>query len=155
MAKQDDYVKAVRPKLKRSFLYILGNIIIWGMPLILGLCVLFGNIEEVRQAPTSIKVELWVLVVLVVMLFVYMKWGKIKLQQKIQEKNINAEKVGPVLTFANGVLALLPIIIGIIIFDFLSNLNEPITTFLYVLLGVEGFGRLLLLIDSFSEAQYK
>lgn len=153
--KQNEFQRTLRAKRKKSFLEILGNIIIWTSPAILMLIVIILDWEKMKSAPTGIKIQAWVIVGLFIMLLIYYKWIKRAIHDKIQEKNINAEKTGPLLCLSNSILALLPYVFAILVFNFFNELNEPISKFLIVILLCEAFGRLLLFIDSFSEARYK
>ena len=154
MAKNKDFVKTLKPKRKLSALEIIGNIIIWLSPLIMAISVFVANYQTIQTAPTKLKVEFWVILVLVAILFFYLNVGKKKLEQMIQDKKSNREKVTPLLALANGVVSIMPIGLAVLIFDVLQNINEPIEDFLIVLLCVQAVGRIILFVDSFKEAEY-
>lgn len=155
MAKKlSDFQIAVKPRRIITPLEIIAKIIIWISPLIMAISVFVGNYQVIVNATTQIKVEFWVILVLVGILFGYTTFGQKALKDAINVKKANSEKITPLLSLADGVTALIPIVIGILTLDFLSGINEPIETFLIVLLAVQGLGRLLLFIDSFKEAEY-
>ena len=154
MAKNKDFVKTLKPKRKLSALEIIGNIIIWLSPLIMAISVFVANYQTIQTAPTKLKVEFWVILVLVAILFFYLNVGKKKLEQMIQDKKSNREKVTPLLALANGIVSVTPIGIAVLVFDVLQHINEPIEDFLLVLLCVQAVGRIVLFVDSFKEAEY-
>ena len=154
MAKSSEFTKTLKPRRKLSVLEIIGNIIIWVSPLIMAISVFIANYQTIQTAPTKLKVEFWVILVLVAILFFYLNVGKKKLEQLMQDKRSNREKVTPLLALANGVVCIMPIGIAVLVFDVLQNINEPIEEFLIVLLCVQAFGRIILFVDSFKEAEY-
>lgn len=154
MAKSSEFTKTLKPRRKLSVLEIIGNIIIWASPLIMAISIFIANFQTIQTAPTKLKVEFWVILVLVAILFFYLNVGKKKLEQLIQDKRSNREKVTPLLALANGVVSIMPIGIAVLVFDVLQNINEPIEEFLIVLLCVQAVGRIILFVDSFKEADY-
>ena len=154
MAKSSDFTKTLKPRRKLSVLEIIGNIIIWASPLIMAISIFIANFQTIQTAPTKLKVEFWVILVLVAILFFYLNVGKKKLEQLIQDKRSNREKVTPLLALANGIVSIMPIGLAVLIFDVLQNINEPIEKFLIVLLCVQAFGRIILFVDSFKDAEY-
>ena len=154
MAKSSEFTKTLKPRRKLSVLEIIGNIIIWASPLIMAISIFIANFQTIQTAPTKLKVEFWVILVLVAILFFYLNVGKKKLEQLIQDKRSNREKVTPLLALANGVVSIMPIGLAVLIFDVLQNINEPIEEFLIVLLCVQAVGRIILFVDSFKEADY-
>ena len=154
MAKSSEFTKTLKPRRKLSVLEIIGNIIIWASPLIMAISIFIANFQTIQTAPTKLKVEFWVILVLVAILFFYLNVGKKKLEQLIQDKRSNREKVTPLLALANGVVSIMPIGIAVLVFDVLQNINEPIEEFLIVLLCVQAVGRIILFVDSFKDAEY-
>ena len=154
MAKSSEFTKTLKPRRKLSVLEIIGNIIIWASPLIMAISIFIANFQTIQTAPTKLKVEFWVILVLVAILFFYLNVGKKKLEQLIQDKRSNREKVTPLLALANGVVSIMPIGLAVLIFDVLQNINEPIEDFLIVLLCVQAVGRIILFVDSFKDAEY-
>ena len=154
MAKSSEFTKTLKPRRKLSVLEIIGNIIIWASPLIMAISIFIANFQTIQTAPTKLKVEFWVILVLVAILFFYLNVGKKKLEQLIQDKRSNREKVTPLLALANGIVSIMPIGLAVLIFDVLQNINEPIEEFLIVLLCVQAVGRIILFVDSFKEADY-
>ena len=154
MAKSSEFTKTLKPRRKLSVLEIIGNIIIWASPLIMAISIFIANFQTIQTAPTKLKVEFWVIILIVAILFFYINVGKKKLEQLIQDKRSNREKVTPLLALANGVVSIMPIGLAVLIFDVLQNINEPIEEFLIVLLCVQAVGRIILFVDSFKEADY-
>ena len=154
MAKSSEFTKTLKPRRKLSVLEIIGNIIIWASPLIMAISIFIANFQTIQTAPTKLKVEFWVILVLLAILFFYLNVGKKKLEQLIQDKRSNREKVTPLLALANGVVSNMPIGLAVLIFDVLQNINEPIEEFLIVLLCVQAVGRIILFVDSFKDAEY-
>ena len=154
MAKSSEFTKTLKPKRKLSVLEIIGNIIIWASPLIMAISIFIANFQTIQTAPTKLKVEFWVIILIVAILFFYINVGKKKLEQLIQDKRSNREKVTPLLALANGVVSIMPIGLAVLIFDVLQNINEPIEEFLIVLLCVQAVGRIILFVDSFKDAEY-
>ena len=154
MAKSSEFTKTLKPRRKLSVLEIIGNIIIWASPLIMAISIFIANFQTIQTAPTKLKVEFWVILVLVAILFFYLNVGKKKLEQLIQDKRSNREKVTPLLALANGIVSIMPIGLAVLIFDVLQNINEPIEEFLIVLLCVQAVGRIILFVDSFKDAEY-
>lgn len=154
MAKSSEFTKTLKPRRKLSVLEIIGNIIIWASPLIMAISIFIANFQTIQTAPTKLKVEFWVILVLVAILFFYLNVGKKKLEQLIQDKRSNREKVTPLLALANGIVSIMPIGIAVLVFDVLQNINEPIEEFLIVLLCVQAVGRIILFVDSFKDAEY-
>lgn len=154
MAKSSEFTKTLKPRRKLSVLEIIGNIIIWASPLIMAISIFIANFQTIQTAPTKLKVEFWVIILIVAILFFYINVGKKKLEQLIQDKRSNREKVTPLLALANGVVSIMPIGLAVLIFDVLQNINEPIEEFLIVLLCVQAFGRIILFVDSFKDAEY-
>lgn len=153
--KRSDFQQTLRPKRKLTALEIIGNIIIWASPIIMGISIFIANFEVVQSAPTSVKTEFWVILVLIGIMFGYSSFGKTALNDAIQVRKANAEKITPLLSLADGICSLIPIAIAILTLDFLKGINEPIEIFLIVLLCVQAFGRLILFFDSFKEAEYE
>lgn len=154
MAKSSEFTKTLKPRRKLSVLEVIGNIIIWASPLIMAISIFIANFQTIQTAPTKLKVEFWVIILIVAILFFYINVGKKKLEQLIQDKRSNREKVTPLLALANGVVSIMPIGLAVLIFDVLQNINEPIEEFLIVLLCVQAVGRIILFVDSFKEAEY-
>lgn len=154
MAKSSEFTKTLKPRRKLSVLEIIGNIIIWASPLIMAISIFIANFQTIQTAPTKLKVEFWVIILIVAILFFYINVGKKKLEQLIQDKRSNREKVTPLLALANGVVSIMPIGLAVLIFDVLQNINEPIEEFLIVLLCVQAVGRIILFVDSFKDAEY-
>lgn len=156
MAKtRDEFQVAIRPKRIKTKTEIIANIIMWASPLIMALAAFFINFETVSQAPTKVKVEFWMILILIGVMLFYSTKGKKALNDAIQLKKANAEKITPLLALADGICALIPLIIGIMALDFLKFINEPIENFLIFLLIFQAVGRLLLFFDSFTEAKYE
>ena len=116
MAKSSEFTKTLKPRRKLSVLEIIGNIIIWASPLIMAISIFIANFQTIQTAPTKLKVEFWVILVLVAILFFYLNVGKKKLEQLIQDKRSNREKVTPLLALANGVVSIMPIGLAVLIF---------------------------------------
>ena len=154
MAKSSEFTKTLKPRRKLSVLEIIGNIIIWASPLIMAISIFIANFQTIQTAPTKLKVEFWVIILIVAILFFYINVGKKKLEQLIQDKRSNREKVTPLLALANGIVSIMPIGLAVLIFDVLQNINEPIEDFLIVLLCVQAVGRIILFVDSFKDAEY-
>lgn len=154
MAKSSEFTKTLKPRRKLSVLEIIGNIIIWASPLIMAISIFIANFQTIQTAPTKLKVEFWVIILIVAILFFYINVGKKKLEQLIQDKRSNREKVTPLLALANGIVSIMPIGLAVLIFDVLQNINEPIEEFLIVLLCVQAVGRIILFVDSFKDAEY-
>lgn len=154
MAKSSEFTKTLKPRRKLSVLEVIGNIIIWASPLIMAISIFIANFQTIQTAPTKLKVEFWVIILIVAILFFYINVGKKKLEQLIQDKRSNREKVTPLLALANGVVSIMPIGLAVLIFDVLQNINEPIEEFLIVLLCVQAVGRIILFVDSFKDAEY-
>ena len=154
MAKSSEFTKTLKPRRKLSVLEIIGNIIIWASPLIMAISIFIANFQTIQTAPTKLKVEFWVIILIIAILFFYINVGKKKLEQLIQDKRSNREKVTPLLALANGVVSIMPIGLAVLIFDVLQNINEPIEEFLIVLLCVQAVGRIILFVDSFKDAEY-
>ena len=154
MAKSSEFTKTLKPRRKLSVLEIIGNIIIWASPLIMAISIFIANFQTIQTAPTKLKVEFWVIILIVAILFFYINVGKKKLEQLIQDKRSNREKVTPLLALANGIVSIMPIGIAVLVFDVLQNINEPIEEFLIVLLCVQAVGRIILFVDSFKDAEY-
>lgn len=154
MAKSSEFTKTLKPRRKLSVLEVIGNIIIWASPLIMAISIFIANFQTIQTAPTKLKVEFWVIILIVAILFFYINVGKKKLEQLIQDKRSNREKVTPLLALANGVVSIMPIGLAVLIFDVLQNINEPIEEFLIVLLCVQAVGRIILFVDSFKETEY-
>ena len=120
-----------RPKRKLSVGEIIGNIIIWASPIVMGITLFIANFDVIMNAETSIQVEFWVILVLIGIMFGYTSWG----QQALKDE-------------------LIPVVIAILTLDFLEGICEPIETFLIVFGSVQALGRLVLFFDSFKEAEY-
>lgn len=155
MAKRSDFQQMVAAKRKYSVLEIAGNIIIWAAPIGMMLFILIYNWNKLWSQSWGFHLELWMSITMLVMCFVYLKWGRIKIHEKYVADNARAEKHHPLLVFFNAVLNLTPYILGILAVDVLNSLGEPIRIFLIVLLSLEAAGRILLFIDSFKEEEYK
>ena len=143
-----------RPKRKLSIAEIVGNIIIWASPLVMGASLFIANYDVILNAETSVQVEFWVILVLIGIMFGYSTWGQKALQDEMTIKKANAEKITPLLSLADGVVSLIPVVIAILTLDFLNGICEPIETFLIVFGAVQAVGRLVLFVDSFKEAEY-
>ena len=154
MAKSSEFTKTLKPRRKLSVLEIIGNIIIWASPLIMAISIFIANFQTIQTAPTKLKVEFWVIILIIAKLFFYLNVGKKKLEKLIQDKRSNREKVTPLLALANGVVSIMPMGLAVLIFDVLQNINEPIEEFLIVLLCVQAVGRIILFVDSFKDAEY-
>lgn len=154
MAKSSKFTKTLKPRRKLSVLEIIGNIIIWASPLIMAISIFIANFQTIQTAPTKLKFEFWVIILIIAILFFYINVGKKKLEQLIQDKRSNREKVTPLLALANGIVSIMPIGLAVLIFDVLQNINEPIEEFLIVLLCVQAVGRIILFVDSFKDAEY-
>ena len=147
--------KVVLAKRKKSFLEILGNIVVYGGPIVMLITILIVKWNSIVQTKTSTKIEFLFLFMEIIMLLVYYRILKVKVKEKLQANKINQEKTGPVLCFFNSIFALIPFAITLLAFDFLSKINEPIINVLTCILAIEGVGRLILFIDSFSEGHYE
>ena len=154
MATRKDFQQVVSAKRKYSVLEIIGNLIIWLAPLLMVAFVMIFNWNELWQQKWTFHLEFWVIVVMLITCFVYLKWGRRKIHEQYVADKTRAEKHSPLLVLGNALLNLMPIGLGILGIDVLSNLNEPIVNFLIVLLCIEAVGRLLLFIDSFHEEVY-
>lgn len=155
MATRNDFNQVVTAKRKYGVLEIIGTCIVWLAPVAIMAFILAWNWDELWQQKTSFHIELWAIIVLVVMAFIYIKWGRIKIREKYVADNARAEKHNPLLVICNSIVNLLPFVLGILLMDVLSKLGEPIRNYLIILLSVEGVGRLILIIDSFFEEEYK
>lgn len=154
MATRNDFQQVVSAKRKYSVLEIIGNLIIWLAPLCMVAFVLIWNWKELWEQKWTFHLELWVIIVMLITCFVYLKWGRRKIHEQYVADKTRAEKHSPLLVLGNALLNLMPIGLGILGIDVLSNLNEPIVNFLIALLIIEAVGRLLLFIDSFHEEVY-
>lgn len=154
MATRNEFNQVVQAKRKYSVLEIIGNIIIWLAPILMIAFVMIFNWNKLWQQKWSFHLEFWVIVVMIVTCFVYLKWGRKKIHEQYIADKSRAEKHSPLLVLGNALLNLMPIVLGILGIDILSSLNEPIVNFLIVLLCIEAVGRLLLFIDSFHEEVY-
>lgn len=143
-----------RAKRKISVLELIGNLIIWLSPLVVMLIVIIYNWSSITTMEAKYHVELWISIVLFVMMIIYYKIIKKKIKEKIQADKINEEKTRPLICLANGILNLMPYVFGILVFDFLNSLCQPIFKILVVMLCCEAIGRILLFIDSFKESEY-
>ena len=143
-----------RPKRKLSVGEIIGNIIIWASPIVMGITLFIANFDVIMNAETSVQVEFWVILVLIGIMFGYSSWGQQALKDEMNIRKANAEKITPLLSLADGVVSLIPVVIAILTLDFLNGICEPIETFLIVFGSVQALGRLVLFFDSFKEAEY-
>lgn len=155
MATRKDFQQVVAAKRKYSVLEIIGTIVVWAAPAAIVLFILIFNWDKLWQQKWTFHLEIWAALVMVITCFVYIKWGRIKIHEKYIADNARAEKHHPLLVLLNGVVNLMPFVLGIIAVNVLSSINEPIELFLIVLLSVEAVGRILLFIDSFKEEEYK
>lgn len=143
-----------RPKRKLSVGEIVGNIILWASPLVMGASLFIANYDVILNAETSVQVEFWVILILIGIMFGYTSWGQQALKDEMNIRKANAEKITPLLSLADGIVSLIPIVIAILTLDFLNGICEPIETFLIVFGAVQAVGRLVLFFDSFKEAEY-
>lgn len=155
MAKRSDFNQVVSAKRKITWMEIVGNVIIWGCPMLMVGFILLFNWNKLWSQEWTFHMSLLCTLVLIVTMFVYLKWGRRKIHEQYVADKARAEKHHPVLVIGNTILNLMPFILGILITNILSALDEPLTTFLIVLVSVEAVGRIFLIVDSFHEEEYK
>ena len=154
MANRNDFQQVVQAKRKITALEIIGNIIIWGAPLFELLFVIIFNWNKLWQQSTGFHLQFWMIFVFIIMMFIYLKWGRRKIHEQYVADKSRGEKHNPLLVIGNTFLCLIPFALGILLLNVLQPLGEPVELFLIILLGFELVGRVLLIIDSFKEEEY-
>lgn len=152
---RNDFQQVVHAKRKYGLLEIIGNLIIWLAPIILFITILFIKWDSLWKQSTGIHLEVWMSLVLIVMIFVYLKWGRRKIHERYVADNARSEKHPPLLVLCNSLLNLAPFGIIIMLIDILNSIGEQLNLFVLILLIIEAVGRILLFIDSFKEEEYK
>lgn len=151
---RDDFNQMLEPRRKWSVLEWIGYLVMWlGPAVIIGIVIACKGYVYCEQT-TWVKAEPWVSIVLIITAFVYIKFLRKKVRDKLLADNIKERKHHPLLVLGRTMYICLPFVVAWFIIDFVTAIGENINYVIIAIIINELVAGVILFIDSLQPEIY-